>query len=144
MLRKSTLNRKWTKARVRYRPKADLGSHLSAAQYKTMKKYEKYFGIVLHEVIEPVGPQAKKSMAWRIAEGVSNFLEAGKGGEQGNPTDTGLDASQIIDVPLFSRASVSLRTTAAASVPCALFKLVNSQTAKRGRERRLMGERRTR
>ena len=44
-----------------------------------MKKYEKYLGVDLREVVEPVGPLAKKSYAWKIGEKISNYWKLVKG-----------------------------------------------------------------
>lgn len=46
---------------------------------KTMKKYEKYLGINLRETMQDVGPKARKSVAWKAAEGISNFWKLVKG-----------------------------------------------------------------
>ena len=48
---------------------------------KTMKKYEKYLGIDLRNTdgIEPVGPLARKSYAWKIGEKISNYWKLVKG-----------------------------------------------------------------
>jgi hypothetical protein len=45
----------------------------------TMKKYEKYLGVDLREILDEVGPMAKRSVAWRIGEKVSNFWKLVKG-----------------------------------------------------------------
>lgn len=46
---------------------------------RTMRKYEKYLGVQLREVLPEVGPKAEKSMAWRAAKGISNFWKLVKG-----------------------------------------------------------------
>jgi len=46
---------------------------------RTMRKYEKYLGVDLRELLPEVGLKAKKSIAWRAAEGASNFWKLVKG-----------------------------------------------------------------
>ena len=45
----------------------------------TLAKYEKILNIKFREVLEPVGPMAHKSVAWNLAQKVTNFWKAVKG-----------------------------------------------------------------
>jgi hypothetical protein len=46
---------------------------------KSIRKYEKHLGVDFREILPEVGPKAKKSIAWKIGEGVSNFWKLVKG-----------------------------------------------------------------
>lgn len=46
---------------------------------KSIKKYEGILGIEFREVMPEVGPKAKHSIAWKVAQTVSNFWKLVKG-----------------------------------------------------------------
>jgi hypothetical protein len=46
---------------------------------KSIKKYEKYLGIEFREILPDIGPKAKKSIAWRIGQKISNYWKLVKG-----------------------------------------------------------------
>jgi hypothetical protein len=46
---------------------------------KTLAKYETILGIDFRNELEEVGPLAKKSMAWKAFQGVTNFWKAVRG-----------------------------------------------------------------
>jgi hypothetical protein len=46
---------------------------------RSIRKYETILGIDFREVMPEVGPKAKHSIAWKIAQGVSNFWKLVKG-----------------------------------------------------------------
>lgn len=46
---------------------------------KSIKKYEHILGIKFREIMPEVGPKAKDSMAWKIAQTVTNFWKLVKG-----------------------------------------------------------------
>lgn len=45
----------------------------------TIRKYEKILGITFRDVLPEVGPLARKSVAWKLSEKVSNFWKLVKG-----------------------------------------------------------------
>lgn len=46
---------------------------------KSIKKYETILGIEFREVMPEVGPKAKDSIAWKLAQKVTNFWKLVKG-----------------------------------------------------------------
>lgn len=46
---------------------------------KTVKDYDKIFGIDSRSFFPEIGPDADRSVAWRLAQRVSNFWKAVKG-----------------------------------------------------------------
>jgi hypothetical protein len=45
----------------------------------TVRKYERILGIKSQEVMDPIGPLAKKAMVWSALQKVSNFWKGVKG-----------------------------------------------------------------
>ena len=46
---------------------------------RSIRKYEAILGVDFREVMPEVGPKAKQSVAWKIAQSVSNFWKLVKG-----------------------------------------------------------------
>ena len=46
---------------------------------KTIRKYEQHLDISFRESLPEIGPKAEKSLAWNLAQKVTNFWKAVKG-----------------------------------------------------------------